>query len=111
VSLQPKSSFLLKDDKKSSEKSAESAFPILKGLGDSLFVEGIETSVRSEKSDYGVSGGNSGVRDATGGKPEPDYHTILTEFYKTHNPAKLIEVDKTLEKYQVSSCGLFCLRS
>jgi hypothetical protein len=111
VSLQPKSSVTLNVDKKGSDKAAESAFGNLKGLGDSLFAEGSKTSVRSETSDFGVSGASSVAGDATGEKSEPDYHGILTEFYMTHNPAKLIEVDKNLEKYKVSSCGLFCVRS
>jgi hypothetical protein len=111
VSLQPKSSFALKDDRKSSEKAAESALGNLKGLGDSLFAEGSKTSVRSEKSDFGLSGVNLGLREAIGEKSDPDYHAILTEFYKTHDPAKLIEVVKTLEKYKVRSTRLFCRRS
>lgn len=31
---------------------------------------------------------------------EPDYQAILFDFYKSHNPAKLSEVPKTLERYK-----------
>jgi hypothetical protein len=100
VSSQPIASFTVIEDKKVSDEAAASAFGNFKDLGDSLFTEGSKTSV---KSDFGFSGTSSVVGDVAGVKPEPDYHAILTEFYKTHNPAKLIEVDRTLEKYKVSS--------
>ena len=32
----------------------------------------------------------------------PDYVTLLTDFYKQHNPGKISEVSKNLEKYKVS---------
>jgi hypothetical protein len=31
----------------------------------------------------------------------PDYHKILTEFYKKYNPSKLADVGRYLEKYKV----------
>lgn len=33
--------------------------------------------------------------------PEKNYHKVLTEFYQKHNPKKVSEVAKTLEKYKV----------
>jgi hypothetical protein len=32
----------------------------------------------------------------------PDYATLLSDFYKRHNPGKISEVNKTLVKYKVS---------
>ena len=38
---------------------------------------------------------------------EKDYHKILSEFYKKHNPAKIAEVTQTLEKYKGNEEAMF----
>ena len=105
VSLQPKtplhplSSSAKNTDEQKSENVAPSAFGNLQGLSDSLFSE------KSEESPPGIQSGTSlfGAGSATD-SDSPDYHSILADFYKVHNPSKMGEVDQTLEKYKVSFC-------
>ena len=44
---------------------------------------------------------NIASKPAADAAPSTDYHKLLTEFYQKHNPPKLPEVAKTLEKYKV----------
>jgi len=87
------------DDKKS-------AFGSMGALGSSsLFSTGFGSStapasgVPSEK-DKSVGLASGTTSSVSSG---PDYHKILTQFYQTHNPSKMADVDRHLEKYKVSS--------
>lgn len=83
-------------------KSAATAFGDMKGLGNSLF----------------SLGGNSSSKESSAfPPPKPpsapdkgsitDYRQILSTFYQKHNPQKLGEVEKTLEKYKGREVEMF----
>ena len=67
----------------------------LQGLTDSLFAESKDSNPSESRTGVPKSSADpsqSGV----------DYTTMLKQFYEKHNPAKLGEVAKTLQKYKVS---------
>jgi hypothetical protein len=72
----------------------------MKGLGDSLFSVG---GTSSKDSPFGPSSTDTN-KPLDSSSQQKDYKTILTNFYQKHNPARLNEVDRTLEKYKVSFC-------
>jgi hypothetical protein len=79
-------------------KAAAPAFGDMKGLSNSLFGLG-DSSSSKESSAFPPPK----PTDAPGKGSTTDYRHILNAFYQQHNPQKLGEVDKTLEKYKVSS--------
>ena len=109
LSLQPKASFSSFSrsppiDEKQSVAKSRSPFGDLKGLGDSLFADDNKSSpAKSERDAIGLSLG-APLTDNDESN-EPDYRKVLFDFYTTHNPAKLNEVEKTLEKYKVRFAG------
>ena len=59
---------------------------------------------QSNKRDFSPSKAPSATEPSASTVPEsssPDYHKILTEFYKKYNPSKLAEVGTQLNKYKV----------
>lgn len=113
ISLQPKNAIpalpgsTVFGEKKSDPKATLS-FGDLKGLGDSLFAGDSGSSPeRSESDAVGLSLGSPlDADDETSSKTGPDYRSILIDFYTTHNPARVNEVDKTLERYKVGDDSL-----
>ena len=51
-------------------------------------------------SPFTTDASKSNLKQADAGSSK-DYHKLLTEFYQKHNPQKVPEVDKNLEKYKV----------
>ena len=51
---------------------------------------------------------NQQAASAANTSTRPNYHSILTQFYQKHNPSKVAEISKHLEKYKVrfASFGL-----
>ena len=109
-SLQPKTSFPTLSRSPAGEKNTP-AFGDLKGLGDSLFAaESSSSPEKSESDALGLSLGTSLSSDdsSSGVKSDaPDYRSILIQFYTTHNPSRLNEVNKTLEKYKGREVEMF----
>ena len=82
--------------------TAKSAFGSMGGLGSSLFGTNTEDSKTPTK--LGLPTGASGFGNTPlTGTSEPDYTSILTDFYQTHNPARIADVGKNLTKYKVGS--------
>jgi hypothetical protein len=112
-SLQPKTSFpsLLRSPAgEEKDTKGTPAFGDLKGLGDSLFAADSSSSPdKSESDDMGLSLGTplSPNDSPTGDKSVPDYRSVLVQFYTKHNPARVNEVDKTLEKYKGREVEMF----
>jgi Ca2+-binding EF-hand superfamily protein len=112
-SLQPKTSFpsLLRSPAgEEKDTKGTPAFGDLKGLGDSLFAADSGSSPdKSESDDMGLSLGTplSPNDSPTRDKSVADYRSILVQFYTKHNPARVDEVDKTLEKYKGREVEMF----
>eukprot|EP00980_Cylindrotheca_fusiformis_P014481 scaffold3875_cov123-Cylindrotheca_fusiformis.AAC.1 len=78
----------------------------MQGLGSSLFSQGGNAPAPTD------SAGVFGVVKSPSMKPSQDpvardYKSILTNFYQKHNPAKISEVDKNLEKYKGREVEMF----
>lgn len=87
-------------EKTTPKNDGASPFGGMKGLGDSLFSLGGKTNSKgSNTTPFAPSKPASEM--ALGGGSEPDYKSILGTFYQKHNPSKLSEVDKHLERYKV----------
>jgi len=84
--------------------SPTTAFGNMKGLGDSLVLSG-STDAKQNPS-FGSSKPTQSTNSSDSGK-EKDYTAILTSFYQKHNPSKLGEVGKTLEKYKGREPAMF----
>eukprot|EP00934_Nitzschia_sp_Nitz4_P001622 Nitzschia sp. Nitz4//scaffold174_size87051//15924//18392//NITZ4_005101-RA/size87051-protein2genome-gene-0.120-mRNA-1//1//CDS//3329538848//1622//frame0 len=104
----PKSvSLLTSNTGKPNDKKSESA----SGQSNSLFSGKVQGAVPMGKLtlDNSSKVKEDKVAEAAKDVPKPrqdgspDYHQILRDFYNKHNPGKLGEVDKTLEKYKVCS--------
>lgn len=52
-------------------------------------------------------GGQSSMESSSKSSGSPDYNAILVAFYQKHNPAKIAEVGKTLEKYKGREVEMF----
>ncbi|CAJ1954588.1 unnamed protein product [Cylindrotheca closterium] len=70
-------------------------------MGSSLFSSGVSGSTPSP---FGAKPTSDSVSKASGA---PDYNAILIAFYQKHNPAKVAEVAKTLEKYRGREVEMF----
>jgi hypothetical protein len=75
---------------KQKEDTKSSAFGGFGGMGKAL-------DIPSTKQDL------FGSTTKKEGNDSVDYLTIMTKFYQQHNPSKIGEVPKTLQKYQVSA--------
>jgi hypothetical protein len=82
----------------SSEQAPDSPFGDMKGLENSLFT----LPSQPEPMAKGSSALPTHPPQTSGGASSPDFKSLLTSFYQKHNPSKLFEVEKTLEKYKVS---------
>jgi hypothetical protein len=82
------------------------AFGDMKGLGSSLFSLGDSTATANDTSNrFGET--KLPEKTPSQDKKAPDYKSILTSFYQKHNPAKVAEVDKNLEKYKGREVQMF----
>jgi hypothetical protein len=86
-------------EKASPKKDAPSGFGDMQGLGNSLFSLGGGTDSSKIEDPATFSAAKP---TTTEGSSTPDYKQMLHSFYQKHNPPRLVEVDKTLEKYRVS---------
>lgn len=78
----------------------------MKGMGNSIFSLGGSASLAPDTSNlFGIV--KSTKEEASQGTSPPDYKSILTSFYQTHNAAKVAEVAKTLEKYKGREVAMF----
>ena len=91
-------------------KKPSSVFGDLKSLGDSLFSTGNEstTAARGELTSNSSSSMPQIGATLTQKGSEHDYKALLTNFYRKYNPGKLVEVDRTLEKFKVRNVNLLC---
>jgi len=55
----------------------------------------------TSSSPFTTGASKSNLKQADAAGSSKDYHKLLTEFYQKHNPQKVPEVDKNLEKYKV----------
>ena len=84
------------------DKVESSAFGGMQSLGASLFPSVAQESGRSP---FGNPSSIAPSKaSATSG---PDYHAILTTFYETHNPEKVKDVAKHLERYKGRESDMF----
>jgi hypothetical protein len=81
------------------KKEVVSSFGDMKGLGSALF--SASTSAPSTESSLFSSSKPPNATATTSNQPH-DYKALLTSFYQKHNPAKVAEVDKALDRYKVS---------
>ena len=109
-------------DKSSSDKSAPafgSSLSGMKGLGDSLFSPAGKGNASASPFGSGKDDSKPSNSSSIFGSPaatpasapkqdsSKDYHAILTEFYQKHNPSKVGEVSKNLEKYKGREIEMF----
>jgi hypothetical protein len=80
----------------SSEQAPNFHFGDMKGLESSLFTLPSKPEPMAKH-----------PPQTSGEASSPDFKTLLTSFYQKHNPSKLFEVEKTLEKYKVSFIGRY----
>ena len=85
-------------DKKSLDVPTKSSFG-MDGFGASLFGGKKDVDKTPTKP--------AGSASAFATSSQPDYRKLLVDFYTTHNPSKLGDVDKHLEKYKVRKMKLF----
>jgi hypothetical protein len=84
------------------DKVASSALGGMKSLGDSLFPSVAPASGAS------VFGGTPSVAPALPSTSSgPDYHAVLTKFYEKHNPDKVKDVTKHLDRYKGNEHAMF----
>ena len=88
-------------DKGNGSNNAVSAFGGMTGLGDSLFSSGTTSDSIATAPQAKLTSSTTLPRSN-----EPDYEGIMTTFYQKHNPGKVLEIKKTLEKYKVRSSRL-----
>jgi Ca2+-binding EF-hand superfamily protein/uncharacterized membrane protein YgcG len=86
------------------DKAGASVFGGITNLGDSLFSLAGKTDSKPSDSSFGFKSASSHPQGltSTSGSSGLDFKQVLTSFYQKHNPSKLGEVDKTLEKFKVS---------
>jgi hypothetical protein len=85
-------------------KDVSSGFGDMKGLGNSLLSLGGSTDLKAKNASP-FAPAKPGSSTTMEGSATPDFKAILTSFYQKHNPTKLSEVDKHLERYKVSGRG------
>lgn len=91
----------------SSRKSSSSVFGNMKSLGDSLFSSGNEPAGSLKgASSFAFPSSKPVMGETSTQSDEHEYKTLLTNFYQEHNPGKLAEVDRTLEKYKVGNVNM-----
>mmetsp|Transcript_10312 Transcript_10312/g.15211 ORF Transcript_10312/g.15211 Transcript_10312/m.15211 type:complete len:636 (-) Transcript_10312:87-1994(-) len=98
----PKASKTSADTDKRTDDKSKSPFGGLKGFGDSLS-KGMAKSGLS----LGSGGQDSPINDKFAAKPSCDFNSLLTIFYEKHNPTKVGEVTRTLEKYKGREAEMF----
>lgn len=82
-----------KSNETGKETKPSGLFGDMKGFGDTL---------TKPDSMFGTKKSEPAVQDSSQNQQTtPDYRKLLNDFYQKHNPAKIIEVEKTLQKYKV----------
>jgi Ca2+-binding EF-hand superfamily protein len=88
-------------------KNTTSVFGDMQSLGDSLLLSGKEPTDSLGSSLFPPSKSPT-AGPATHQDSVRDYKMLLQNFYQSHNPGKLAEVDHTLEKFKVrNECTIF----
>lgn len=96
------SSEILTKNQKKADKTESSAFGGMQSLGASLFPSAVQVSASSP---FGNAPSIATMKASiTSG---PDYHAMLTKFYETHNPGKIKDVAKHLERYKGRESDMF----
>jgi Ca2+-binding EF-hand superfamily protein len=94
-------------DSKKSEASSAAAFGSMNALGDSLLSSGSNKTGANPEPSFGAVQPISSSSNTTEAGKTNSYESILTSFYQKHNPTKIGEVKKTLEKFQGRESVLF----